>query len=128
MDNSVGANKVLASRSQNRQKDAPPRKQAGIIRIGFAVWNRLFTRCGTAIPTKETGPAKCGNTCGKHTGKHNKNYTEHLYIESHIFRIRFSHLISTDGLGQKKDPYGGDASYNGHQHHIFPCDTGKASL
>ena len=38
-------------------KTAPPRKQPGIIKIGFAVRNRLFTKCGTAIPTKETGPA-----------------------------------------------------------------------
>ena len=25
--------------------------------MGFAVLNRLFTRCGTAIPTKDIGPA-----------------------------------------------------------------------
>ena len=58
MDNSVGANMVRASRSQNRQKAAPPRKQAGIIRMGFAVPNKFLTRWGTAIPTKDTGPAK----------------------------------------------------------------------
>ena len=33
-------------------------KQAGMIKIGFAVFIRLFTRWGTAIPTKDTGPAK----------------------------------------------------------------------
>ena len=45
-------------RSQKRQNTAPPRKQAGITRIGFAVFRRLFISCGTAIPTKEIGPAK----------------------------------------------------------------------
>ena len=55
---SVGANIVLANRSQNRQNTLPPKKQAGIIQIGFAVPKRLFTKCGAAIPTKEIGPAK----------------------------------------------------------------------
>jgi hypothetical protein len=41
---SVGANMVLANKSQNRQNTLPPRKQAGIIRIGFVLPNRLFTR------------------------------------------------------------------------------------
>ena len=54
---SVGANTVLATRSQNRQKTAPPKKHPGITMIGLAVLNRLFTRWGTAIPTKEIGPA-----------------------------------------------------------------------
>ena len=58
MDNSVGANMVLAIRSENRQNTAPPRKQAGVIRIGFVVFNMFLTRCGTAIPTNEIGPAK----------------------------------------------------------------------
>ena len=57
MDNSVGENMVLASRSQNRQNTEPPKKQAGISRIGRAVPSSHFTRCGTAIPTKDTGPA-----------------------------------------------------------------------
>ena len=57
MDNSVGENMVLANRSQNRQNTEPPRKQAGISRIGRAVPSSHFTRCGTAIPTKDTGPA-----------------------------------------------------------------------
>ena len=54
---SVGANTVLATRSQSRQKTAPPKKHPGITMIGLAVLNRLFTRWGTAIPTKEIGPA-----------------------------------------------------------------------
>ena len=54
---SVGANTVRAMRSHSRQNPAPPRKHAGIIRIGFAVPNRLFARCGTAMPTNEIGPA-----------------------------------------------------------------------
>ena len=49
---------ILAKRSQNRQKTDPPRKHAGIMMIGFAVPNKFLTRCGTAIPTKDTGPAK----------------------------------------------------------------------
>ena len=65
MDNSVGANMVRASRSQNRQKAAPPRKQAGIIRIGFDDPSSLFTRCGVATPTKETGPAKATTQADK---------------------------------------------------------------
>ena len=40
------------------QKHAPPRKQAGIVTRGFAVLKRLFMSCGTAMPTKEIGPAK----------------------------------------------------------------------
>lgn len=58
MLNSTGENKVLAIRSQKLQNTAPPKKQAGIIITGFVVLNRLFTNWGTAIPTKDTGPAK----------------------------------------------------------------------
>ena len=58
MLSSIGAKIVLAMRSQNRQNTAPPKKQAGMIKIGFAVFIMLFTRWGTAIPTKEIGPAK----------------------------------------------------------------------
>ena len=57
MLSSVGAKSILASKSQNRQNTLPPKKQVGIIRIGFVVRGRLFTRCGTATPTKEMGPA-----------------------------------------------------------------------
>ena len=55
---SVGAKAVRAMRSQNRQNTPPPRKQAGIIHSGSADLNRDFIRCGTAMPTKEMGPAK----------------------------------------------------------------------
>ena len=44
MLSSVGANTVRASPSQNRQKAAPPRKQAGIISMGRAVPNSPFAR------------------------------------------------------------------------------------
>ena len=58
MLSSVGEKTVLAMPSQNRQNTPPPRKQAGRIHSGFAVRNRLYIRWGTAIPTKEMGPAK----------------------------------------------------------------------
>lgn len=58
MEISVGANIHLASTSQKRQNTAPPKKQAGIITIGLAVPKRHFMRWGTAMPTKEIGPAK----------------------------------------------------------------------
>ena len=54
---SVGTNRVLAIRSQKRQKRLPPRKHAGIIRMGFSVPNSFLIRCGAATPTKEMGPA-----------------------------------------------------------------------
>lgn len=56
--NSVGAKIVLAKRSESRQKMAPPKNIAGMIITGFDVLNIFFIRCGTAIPTNETGPAK----------------------------------------------------------------------
>ena len=58
MLSSVGANTVLAIRSQNRQDTAPPIKQPGMTRSGLAVPNIRFTIWGTAMPTKEIGPAK----------------------------------------------------------------------
>ena len=57
MLSSVGAIHFLASRSQNRQNTLPPRKHAGIMSNGFVVPNSLRISCGTAIPTKEIGPA-----------------------------------------------------------------------
>jgi hypothetical protein len=58
IERSVGANAVLAIKSQPRQNIAPPRKHMGIITTGFDVLIKDFIRCGTAIPTKEIGPAK----------------------------------------------------------------------
>ena len=55
---SVGAKAVRAIRSQSRQNAPPPRKDAGMRMSGSAVPNRDFMRCGTAMPTKEIGPAK----------------------------------------------------------------------
>ena len=57
MASSVGANTVRATRSHTRQNTAPKRKLPGRMREGFEEENILFVRCGTAIPTKETGPA-----------------------------------------------------------------------
>ena len=54
----AGAKAVRAMRSHARQKMPPPRKHAGIISSGSAVLNSAFIRCGSAMPTKETGPAK----------------------------------------------------------------------
>ena len=58
MLSSEGAKRVLASRSQKRQKILPPRKQAGIMMRGRELRKRKRIIWGTAIPTKETGPAK----------------------------------------------------------------------
>ncbi len=49
---------VLATKSQNRQNTAPPRKHPGITKMGFAVPISVRTKWGTAMPTKEIGPAK----------------------------------------------------------------------
>ena len=57
MLSSVGAITVLANRSQNKQNTLPPKKHAGIIKIGFVLERNCFAKCGTAIPTKEIGPA-----------------------------------------------------------------------
>ena len=55
--NSVGANAILAIRSQAVQKTDPPRKHAGMTAIGFDVPRACRIRYGTAIPIKEIGPA-----------------------------------------------------------------------
>ena len=56
--NSRGANAILAIRSHIIQKTAPPRKVPGMMIRGLDVPKLLFIRNGTAIPTKEIGPAK----------------------------------------------------------------------
>lgn len=58
MLSSIGAKMLRAIRSHTRQNTAPARKEEGMTISGFEVWRRLFVRKGTAIPTKETGPAK----------------------------------------------------------------------
>ena len=58
MLSSVGAKRVRASRSHSRQKAAPPKKQAGRTSWGRAVFSIHFMIWGTAMPTKEMGPAK----------------------------------------------------------------------
>ena len=59
MLNSVGAKTVRASQSLIRQNTLPPRKQPGISTSGLVSANSQRIRCGTAIPTKETGTGKC---------------------------------------------------------------------
>jgi hypothetical protein len=55
---SVGANRLLASKSQKRQNTEPPRKHCGIMTTGLDVSVIDLIMCGTAIPTKDIGPAK----------------------------------------------------------------------
>ena len=55
--NSIGANAILAIRSQIIQNTAPPTNVPGITTKGFDVRSACFTRYGTAIPTNEIGPA-----------------------------------------------------------------------
>ena len=57
MDSSVGANAVRAIRSQPMQNTAPPRKAAGMTTTGLDVFSPRRTKCGTAMPTNEIGPA-----------------------------------------------------------------------
>ena len=46
-----------AIRSEGMQNTPPPRKQAGITTMGLEVFRARFIRWGTAMPTKEMGPA-----------------------------------------------------------------------
>ena len=57
MLSSSGEKRLRAIKSQKMQKTAPPKNEAGITTSGFAVRKSCLTRKGTAIPTKETGPA-----------------------------------------------------------------------
>ena len=57
MESSTGENSVRAIKSQPAQKMAPPKKHAGITRMGFDDFSADFTRYGTAMPTNDTGPA-----------------------------------------------------------------------
>ena len=56
-ESSVGANILRAMRSHKRQNAAPPKTHPGSTCKGFALRRVRFTRCGTAMPTKEIGPA-----------------------------------------------------------------------
>ena len=58
MFSSVGAKAVRAIRSQPMQNTAPPKNTAGITTMGLEVFSSRLTRYGTAMPTKEIGPAK----------------------------------------------------------------------
>ena len=55
---SVGAKAVRAIRSQSIQNTPPPRNVAGMTTRGLEVFRLCFIRKGTAMPTKEIGPAK----------------------------------------------------------------------
>lgn len=55
---SVGANILLAKRSLTRQKMAPEKKDAGIRIMGLEDLSVSLIKKGTAIPMKDTGPAK----------------------------------------------------------------------
>lgn len=57
MLSSRGEKIVLASKSHKIQKIEPSIKEAGIITIGLEVKKNLFAKNGTAMPTKEIGPA-----------------------------------------------------------------------
>ena len=63
--NSRGANAILAIKSHIIQKTAPPKKVPGMIIRGLEVLKLLFIRNGTAIPTKEIGPAKAVTVADK---------------------------------------------------------------
>ena len=58
MLSSIGERTVRAIRSDMMQKTAPPKNEAGITTRLFEVRRSRLTKKGTAIPTKETGPAK----------------------------------------------------------------------
>ena len=58
MLSSTGAKAVLAIRSHIIQNTAPVIKHPGITIIGFDVPRHALVINGTAIPTKEIGPAK----------------------------------------------------------------------
>lgn len=58
IESSEGENNVLAIRSESMQNRAPVIKTAGIITIGLLVLKMTLVICGTAMPTKDTGPAK----------------------------------------------------------------------
>ena len=58
MLSSTGAKAVLAIRSHIIQNTAPVIKDPGITIIGFDVPRHALVINGTAIPTKEIGPAK----------------------------------------------------------------------
>ena len=62
---SSGANAILAIRSHIIQKTAPPRKVPGMMINGLEVPKLLFIKNGTAIPTKEIGPAKAVTVADK---------------------------------------------------------------
>ena len=55
--NSTGARAIRAIRSQIIQNTAPIKNVPGMTTIGFDVPNAFLARNGTAIPTKEIGPA-----------------------------------------------------------------------
>ena len=55
--NSDGAKTTREIKSQNKQKTDPNKNDPGMSTIGFDVFISIRMMCGTAIPTKEIGPA-----------------------------------------------------------------------
>ena len=62
---SKGAKAILAIRSHIIQNTAPPRKVPGMMISGLEVLKLLFIKNGTAIPTKEIGPANAVTVADK---------------------------------------------------------------
>ncbi len=58
----------------------------------------FFIRNGTAIPTKEIGPAKAVTVADKILESKIKSNAEEFDVYAHALCISFSQLISTDGL------------------------------
>ena len=57
-ESSTGEKSVRAMRSHPQQKAAPVRKHAGVTKSGRDEPTPRLARCGAAMPTKDTGPAK----------------------------------------------------------------------
>ena len=104
MLNSVGANSVRASRSQNRQNTLPS-QEAGRYHqnrfCGFSAW--FLTSCGTAIPTKEIGPANATIHADRMLERITIRMRNSLDVHAQILRIGFSELIGLQRLRHQKD-------------------------
>ena len=83
-ETSSGEKADRATVSQKSVTIAPRRNETGIITRGFIVLVRSLARCGTAIPTKDTGPAKAVTTADSRLEK--------------IMRKKRSNLIFTPTL------------------------------
>lgn len=98
MLNSVGAKTVRASQSLNRQNTLPPRKQPGISTSGLVSANSQRIRCGTAIPTKETGPANAATQPDKMLDKITIKKRRCATLTPILFAYVLPHLVCAIGL------------------------------